>query len=341
MSVFVTAEIAQAIKLIIDEHHTGFVALMYGEQSVPEEDWQRAIDLGIIDPEMDQETLAANLYSYGVMMSHEDQANWQDRYGDTTESFLEQIEKNPVPMTMYEHHAQQASNAQAGQYIVGLGNKVGATLGSKLIEADAALDKELRSTIRDVISARYGDNDAARRMRERAIAGDIGEDPGSFFDDSFRSSIGRMTSDMGHATQDWSRDLKRIANTENQRAHHKGLSDGWQERAEEQAVAEDAPIVRVIAYKIAKPDACKHCQRLHNDNSGFPRLFYLDNLEGNGSNYGKKTAAWQATVDPVHPWCACALVRLPNFVHPHKGWRSGQSAPSVVGPGGSLVIPDE
>ena len=341
MSAFVTAEIAAQVAEIIREHHAGVVAAIYGEDAVSPEDWTRAVDLGLVDPTAPPETIAAQLYEYGIYMTHVGHADIQDRYGETTETFLDEIERNPIPMTVYEMKAAEASVAQAGQYIVGLGNKVGATLGSSLIEADSALDNELRSTIRDVISAKFGDNDAASRMKERGIADDIGEDPESFFDDSFRSSIDRMSSDMGHATQDWSRDFDRIANTENQRSVNRGLSDGWQERAEEQAKEDEVPVNRIVAYKIAKPDACKHCERLHNDRDGSPRLYYLDELEGNGTNFGRKAADWQATVDPVHPWCACALVRVPSFIQLPKSWRSGQAEPSILGPGGSWVIPDE
>lgn len=58
---------------------------------------------------------------------------------------------------------------------------------------------------------------------------------------------------------------------------------------------------------------CNHCVRLHltAGPGSPPRIFRLSELIDNGSNVGKKARDWQATVPPVHPWCACVLVRVP------------------------------
>lgn len=334
MSVIVTTELARKITDIIGKYHTGVSAILFGEEVVTEEEWAEAVNMGLVDPMAPRPTIARQLHTFGAYLGHVDQVQWQDRYGDTAEEMISEIERNPMPMTVVEQKAHQFASHSAAQHIVGLGNKVGAKLGSSLIEADTRLDQKLRSTISDVVAAKFGDNDARRRMKQRGIDKGLDDD---FFDDSFRSTVKKMASDMGHATDDWARDFDRIAQTENQRALNSGLSASWQAQEDRAAKDEELPPERIVVYKIPRPDACRNCIRLHLDGET-PRLFYLDELEGNGVNVGRKVADWKAVVGPVHPFCACSLVRLPKFIVLPKGWRSGQSASGVVGPGGGLVL---
>jgi hypothetical protein len=338
MGLLFTPEIVSEIAEILKDHHAAVAAAIYGEDSVSPEAYELALTLGLVDPSSGDVNVSQQLHLFGAFMAHLDHASQFDRYGTSATDFVEEIKRNPVPMTVTEQSAAQFARDHAAQYIVGLGNKVGATVGSKLIEADRALDREMRSTIRDIVSARFGDNDAARRMKQRGISDGK---PGDFYDEAFRSTTKRMASDMGHATKDWARDFTRIAQTETQRAFEQGLKESWYAQEEAKATAQKRPVERIIAYKIPRPDACKHCLRLHRDPAGELRLFYLDDLEGNGVNVGRPAADWQAVVGPVHPYCACQLVRLPRFIELPKGWRSGQSAPSIVSSDGLLGGSDD
>tara|TARA_Y100000296_G_scaffold83774_1_gene115528 strand:- start:98 stop:1117 length:1020 start_codon:yes stop_codon:yes gene_type:complete len=336
MSVIVTPEIARRAARIIEKYHGAVAASLYGQESVEPEAWRAAIDLGFVDPDSGQPAITQQLHTYGAFIAHHEQAaDATSRYGLTADDFIAEIERNPIPQTAVEHQAAVYSRRKAAQRIVGLGNREGATLGSKLIEADHKLDKELRSTIRDVISARFGDDDAAKRMKQRGVERGLGED---FFDHRFRSTVKEMVSDMGHATGDWTRDFTRIVQTESHTAVQEGLAESWKDREQETAQDEKRPVDRIIAYKIPRADACDDCIRLYLQ-AGVPRLFYLDDLEANGTNVGLRRADWKAVVGTMHPYCACALARLPKYVSIPKGWRSGQSAPSVVGADGTLVIP--
>jgi hypothetical protein len=332
MSVLLTPEIVSQIAKILGDHHAAVAAAIYGPESVTGQAWGLAVALGLVDPS-EPSTINRDLHRFGAFMAHLDHASQFKRYGKNAADFLAEIERNPVPYTVTEERAAHASAVRGASYIVGLGNKIGATVGSRLIEADKALDNQLRDTIRDTVSSHFGDEDATDRMRQRATAAGKPED---FYDHAYRSTIKRMVSDLGHSTGDWARDFTRIAQTESQRSFEEGQVQSWRSQEEERAKRDRVPVERVLAYKIPRPDACKHCLRLHRDAGGDLRIFDLSDLEANGVNVGRKADAWEPVVGPVHPFCACQLVRLPRFVSLPAGWRSGQAVPDVVGQDGSL-----
>ena len=325
------AEIAR----IIREHHTGIAAALFGKDGVSAEDWKLAVAMGLVDPDADPKGIAGGLYTFGAVLAHLDQAAASTRYGTTLEEFTDYIREHPVPQTELEHRAAQYAAHRGAQAIVGLGNKVGATVGSALIEADTQLDAQMRGTIRDVISARFGDEDAARRVKEQGIAAGL---PDEFFESQFRSTIKRVVSDIGHATGDWARDIQRIAQTETHTAVQEGMKESWEEQEEQAAAAAARSPDRLKAYKLPRPGACPHCIRLHLDGD-HPRVFYLDELAGNGTNVGRRAADWRAVIGSTHPWCSCAIARVPSVLSMPQGWQSGEAAPTVIGPGGRLVMP--
>jgi len=119
-----------------------------------------------------------------------------------------------------------------------------------------------------------------------------------------RQSVAQLRTDLGHLSGDWERDWKRVAITEKQEAMNRGQIDSIAERSGMEA--------RV--FKRPAPDACPHCKRLHLEADGVtPRIFTLAELEGNGTNVGKKTADWEAVVGVTHPNCGCPLQQLPPF----------------------------
>ena len=337
MSVFITVDIARKAAEILQRHFVGLAAAMYGKNAVTDDEWNLAVQLGFVDPTAPRETLASMMPLFGAFLAHLGDAQLQKRYGTTAEEWVSEVARNPVPRTPTEIKAAKFSALRAAQHVVGLGNKLGAVLGSTLIEADRNLDKQLRSMIQDVVAAKYGDDEAAARIKK--LGADKGFDD-NFLDGQFRSTSSRMASDMGHLTKDWARDWRRIAMTEAQGAFNEGLKDRWQEQELERASEEDRPPNRIRAYKIPKPDACKHCIRLHLESGSDHRIFYLDELEGNGDNVGRRANDWRAVIGTTHPHCACSLVKLPSYIELPKGWKSGGSAPSVVDSSGMLVLPE-
>ncbi len=331
-----TPDVAREAQRILQRHIDAAVAVVYGQDYSTTEAWKLALGLGLIDPSKPAPEVTQHLYHFGVFLSHvQDAAGHESRYGMTAGEFLAAIEKDPIPLTDEEHAAAEHAKLRAAEHLRGLGNKIGATIGSTLIEADAELARQMRAVTNDVFGAHYGDEEAAQRMRARA--NQLGKDEG-FCDGAFRSTLKRVESDLGHATNDWSRDWTRIVQTEAERATQEGLKDAWVTREEEAAKREERPVDRLVCFKIPRADACKHCVRLHLE-GGFPRLFYLDELTENGANVGRRADDWVACIGPGLTYCACHLVRLPKYIQLPKSWTSGRSAPGVVDADGRLVLP--
>tara|TARA_R110002020_G_scaffold194133_12_gene394759 strand:+ start:84 stop:719 length:636 start_codon:yes stop_codon:yes gene_type:complete len=206
---------------------------------------------------------------------------------------------------------------------------------------DARLSNEFRSTIRDVVSARYGDEAAQQRLNSLGVKQGLGDD---FFQDAFRATIKQVRSNLGHATGQWTRDLERIAHTESVEAFNQGEADEWQEEARRDAVEEERPEKAVRAYRVPSPSACSYCRLLYTTSDsvgGDLRIFDLDELLSNGNNYKKKRADWKPIVGATHPFCACDLQRLPTYIQMPKGWKSGDPAPTIIDSNGFAVLDGE
>lgn len=333
-SVLFTTSVVEEATAILNKYFGAGIAALCGEDVAGTDAWRLAVDLGIADPSKPPDLDL--MHSFGVFLAHIDHADGSSRghgqYGTTTAEFLAAIAKHPVPRLSSEFHAGEHARQQAAVHLRGLGNKLGATLGSKLIEADQELAAFMRQQVNDALAAKYGDADAQARLRERAKQ--QGKDDG-FYDNAFRATISRVRSDMGHLTGDWSRDWDRIAQTETQNAINTGLVDGWQEREKDDAIADKRPPQRLLAYKVPRPGACKHCERLHMD-GGYPRIFWLDEIVGNGNNVGRRADDWKVVMGATHPFCACPLFRLPKFIQPPQSWSSGQPMPDIVDTDGRL-----
>jgi hypothetical protein len=99
----------------------------------------------------------------------------------------------------------------------------------------------------------------------------------------------------------YERDWLAVARTELQAAHNEAAAAAAAER--------DGPTARVA--RVPEHDACEHCKALYLDASGRPIIWRLDDLLANGTNFGRKSATWQATLYPLHTNCRCGTVRVP------------------------------
>jgi hypothetical protein len=82
------------------------------------------------------------------------------------------------------------------------------------------------------------------------------------------------------------------------------------------------------------------CLKAYLGPDGKPRVFTLRELVSNGSNFGRKQKDWLPTLEAMHPWCVCDLVRLPD------GWGFDEDnnmvpLPKVAPPPPELPSPDE
>lgn len=120
-----------------------------------------------------------------------------------------------------------------------------------------------------------------------------------------KETVRMIANEIGHKTGDWSRDFDRIIAYNSTLAFENGKATMIKKNA-----GDEDPIV----YKTVFEGACSHCVRLYLTNGwgSQPRLFRLSHLQANGTNIGRKTAEWLATLGPVHPYCRCALHYLPQ-----------------------------
>ena len=328
-------KVARAVAAIVQRHVGVAVATMYDDPEHRDpEMWRLGIEMGIVVPgTLRPAQMAGRMVEVGMFLGHVEAAGKPgSRYGTTIGEFLAEVAKHPVPTTPEETQAADSARAGAGSRLRGLGNRFTQDLTDVLIEADQKLRRDTEGIVNDVLAARYGDDDALARLKARGVKeGKTGE----FYDGLYRGTIGDLRSALGHATGDWTRDWTRIAQTEAQTHIQQGKAEVWKEEERAAAVSAKEPPRSTLVYKIPRPDACEHCKRLHLD-GGHPRVFKLEDILGNGTNIGRKRAAWRVVAEATHPYCACELLRVPASIRMPSGWRSGQAAPGVVMLDGTL-----
>lgn len=181
--------------------------------------------------------------------------------------------KIPLQLTPSEKAAVEVARTHAGQYVVGLGTRVAGQVMAAVTGAEANLTPERMVEI-------IQDKTAGNLAR--------------------RETIDSLRSDLGHAMGNWTRDWQRIAMTESNNAIQEGTA----------ATIEKEHGVDELVSKMPRPDACPDCKRLYL-RGGEPIIFKLSELRANGSNVGRKKRDWKPTIEAVHPWCGCVLVRIP------------------------------
>jgi hypothetical protein len=340
MSVVFTAELMREAVAILDKYHKAIAVALYGRDALTEADWKTAVGLGLVDPKGAPNTLAQQVYNFGVMLAHMDQAERQSRYGASGDAWLAELRRNPVPMTTAEESASKYARQRAAQFVTGLGSRAAAAVSTAILAEDARLTSGLRDAMRAAVAANMGDSEAQQKLKELGTDAGLSDD---FYDNAFRGTTKRLRSDLGHLTQMWERDLERIARTETTEMWNHGQTDEWTRMAEDAAKQSGAPPRAVYVYRVPTPTACSSCFRLYTTSTGPGgdiRIFELSSLEANGTNYGAKRADWKPIIGATHPYCVCDIQRLPTYVTLPKGWSNGQAAPSVVGSDGLLVLPE-
>lgn len=73
----------------------------------------------------------------------------------------------------------------------------------------------------------------------------------------------------------------------------------------------------VLVYRIVVKDThlCKFCNEFYVDTDGSPKVYRLSTLLANGSNYGKKTSAWNPVTLATHPNERCS-----GIIELKPGW---------------------
>lgn len=111
------------------------------------------------------------------------------------------------------------------------------------------------------------------------------------------SSLGRVKQLLKDTSKQANRDWQRVALTEMSNAIGVGSVD--------RIVTDnrDRDLEEVIVYRIPVNDAvtCRFCRKFYGDAGEIPKLYKLDTLLANGSNYGKSNSDWKPVVGATHP----------------------------------------
>jgi len=281
------------IQQLISDYHAAFVAGAIHPSALPAGAVQQLMDKGILPPDLafthhpgpgEKPPEAMHFidaaFSYGRSLIP---VRSVVRGPDPMTTTLDAVQKRPeIPLSLEEQHAMDWARHNAAIHVKGLGDRIGHDFGTLASEIDKDQKARYQELIRDKLEANIAKRESWRKL----------------------------ASDLGHASSDWSRDLQRIAATEKQRAMQEGIAAGLKER-------EGKDPKDIFVAKQPNNDACDDCVRLHlTAGSGSPpRIFRLSELKSNGSNVGRKRAAWKAGVGPVHPWCSCELIHVP------EGWK--------------------
>lgn len=69
------------------------------------------------------------------------------------------------------------------------------------------------------------------------------------------------------------------------------------------------PPAKTIVFKRVVNDEtlCRWCRKFYANPDGSPKLFTLEELQANGSNYGKPKSEWKPVLGKTHPRCRCQL----------------------------------
>jgi hypothetical protein len=185
-----------AIRQIIQDHHTAFIANYISPEAVAPEILEKLKAKGLVNVKIKS---IEDAYVYGILVAMMDDPKVKSM---NVEQFKDYIRSHPVPLSEIEKRAVAMAQHQAAQYVVGLGNRVNQATGQLLIEADADLRAKLQTEIRDKTAENI----------ER------------------RESVEQLKSDLGWVSKDWARDWNRIAVTEKHNAMQAGVRDHLRER---------------------------------------------------------------------------------------------------------------
>lgn len=111
------------------------------------------------------------------------------------------------------------------------------------------------------------------------------------------SSLAKVKQKLKDSSKEASRDWQRVALTEMGNAIGAGSVDRIV------SLNQNKNLNEVYVYRIIVGDekTCKWCRRFYQDSDGTPKVYKLSTLLGNGTNYGKKTDAWEPVIGSTHP----------------------------------------
>lgn len=259
---------------VINFYHTLFIGENVGKNTLTKKDIQILKSRGIDIEALPEKALVEYAYQFGIIS----EALGDKRSAKLTFEELKRFiaSKNYIPLTKSEQSTLEYIKQQLYSDIKGLGNRISRDFSQVAIEVDQKQRLKYEETIKD---------EAAKAIEQRA-------------------SLSKLSSELGHKTQDWARDFDRIADYTMHNAYQHGIAT--------QLMKQYGDKVKVF-YSVYD-QACNHCQStyLTKGIGSEPKTFLITELIANGSNIGRKVKDWLPSVSPLHPWCRCTMHHLPE-----------------------------
>ncbi|HET6494089.1 MAG TPA: hypothetical protein VFH61_01845, partial [Thermoleophilia bacterium] len=214
-----TPDQLRRVRDIIRRTHQGFAVALFGDHAAQDvaAELKRA---GLVPP--DAPDLAEDPYAYGQLLARLADPSLM---GATPERVLSELARSPAePLTPAERASVDMAARHAGQYVVGLGDRVTARVMGAVTGAESSLTPD---AIKDIIK----DSTARNRLA--------------------RQTTGQLKKDLTDQVADYTRDWQRIATTESNNAIQEGTATALEKKHHDPFVS-----------KLPRPDACPDCMRL-------------------------------------------------------------------------------
>lgn len=116
-------------------------------------------------------------------------------------------------------------------------------------------------------------------------------------------STGKIVSELREATNDMTRDWHRVAITVTKNNQLKGQA--------EEVIGNYGSSAKV--FKRPSINCCKYCEEAYLEKgTKKPKIFTIEELIKNGTNYGRKAKDWKPVLGTMHPNCLCELGVVPE-----------------------------
>ena len=256
---------------IIKFHHIFFISTNVGKEVLSNEDKKVLKNFGVdLNKFKNSEGNYLNqAYKFGVLAEILGNKNATSLNYDDFKKYLTAAKY--IPLTKIEEKSLESLKTQAYHDIKGLGNRISKDFTKTYIEVDQKRRSELEALI--------------QKEAETTILN--------------RETVKDMVLRLGHASEEWNRDLGRIAETLLHAAYEEGRANSIEEKQ-----GKDASV-----YKDVYDGACRYCIKayLTNGLGSEPIIFKLSELKANGNNHGRKPQDWKPVVGYMHPFCRCTL----------------------------------
>lgn len=268
-------QIAELLK-IVEKYTLVFISHKIGTNVLSEEQIGTLKSYGVDTLKIQTQSTVQQAFAFGILSTV---LNEPSLHNLSFESLKEKVANNKLlsPLNTLEKNALESLQLQTYNDV----NKLSNTIKSDIVETLVFVDKQNNTVQHSKIVT-----DAVKEAIEQ------------------RKSVTRVVSIIGEKTEQWNKDLGRIADCVMHQALDEGRAMGY-----ERAGGKD-----VLVYKDVFPFACKHCQRLllTAGIGSQPIVFKLSELRANGTNIGRKVDEWKAVVGFLHAYCRCLLKNCPS-----------------------------